>query len=369
MLIKLSEVLLLTQNSNLVYQVERVTNSLGVQLQCSANPVIADVDWSSYRYILVGEDLAGECSNARMPRRAGLAIVHCDREPSPQTTAWERELWKGAVALGAVNVVGLPSAEFWLREALADATRENATRENATRAHLIAVAPGSGGAGASTLAINLGLRAVSQGLSAVVIDTDPTGGGIDLILGAEEQPGTRWCDIDPGSGRIAAETLVNALPVFNGLSFLSHGRAGIHIPEVEVLAAVVDAGRRGFDLVVVDLPRGLSPTSELLISQADLSVIAVRNHVRSVAASASLREWVRAVGGKSLFVVTADHKGVSVPDIALALGERDLTEIPFIPSMSTRADEGEFPAMPPAYSQICDHLIDVARDKLGQKAA
>lgn len=364
MLMKPCEVLLLTQNSNLVHQVKRVTNSLGVSLQCSDNPFLVHVDWSSYQYILMGDDLAGECSEARLPRRSGIAIVHCEREPSPETTAWERELWKCAVTLGAVNVVGLPSAEFWLRDALADVTRENETR-----AHLIAVIPGSGGAGASTLAINLGLRAVSQGLSVLVIDIDPTGGGIDLTLGAEEQQGTRWCDIDPGSGRIAAGTLVNALPVFNGLSFLSHGRARVHVPEVEVLAAVVDAGRRGFDLVIVDLPRGLSPATELLISQADLSVIAVRNHVRSVAASASVREWIRSVGGKTHCVVAAGHKGVSVPDVALALGEKDLSEIPFIPSMSTRADEGEFPPMPPAYSQVCDHLLDVTRGKQGLKAA
>ena len=364
MLKKPSEVLLLTQNSDLVFQVERVTASIGLSLQSSADPFLVHVDWSSYRYILVGEDLAGECSDARLPRRSGIAIVHCEREPGPETTAWERELWKCAVTLGAINVVGLPSAEFWLRDALAEATREEKSRS-----HLMVVTPGSGGAGASTLAINLGLRAVAQGLSTLVVDTDPAGGGLDLTLGAEEQQGARWCDIEPGGGRIAGGTLANALPVFNGLSFLSHGRAKFHNPDVEVLAAVVDAGRRAFDLVVVDVPRGLTPSSELLISQADLCVIAVRNHVRSVAASASLRDWIRVTGGKSLFVVTADQKGVSVPDVALALGERDITELPFIPSMSTRADEGEFPSMPSAYSLVCDHLLDVTRGVQGLRAA
>ena len=333
-------------------------------MRCSDNPFLVHVDWDSYRYILVGDDLASECGEARLPRRSGIAIVHCDRHPGPETTAWERELWKQAVTLGAINVVGLPSAELWLRDALSDPRHINEPL-----APLIAVIPGSGGAGASTLSINLGLRAVSQGLSAVVIDTDPIGGGIDLTLGAEEQHGARWCDINPGSGRIAAETLGNALPVFNGLSFLSHGRAGIHSPEAEVLAAVVDAGRRAFDLVIADIPRGITPASELLISHSNLSVIVVRNHVRSVAASASLREWIRMVGGRSHYAVTADNKGVSVLDVAHALGERDITELPFIPSMTTRADEGEFPSMSHSYSQVCDHLLALSRESEQLKAA
>lgn len=359
-----AEILLLTQNSDLVFHVEEIADSMEVSVHRSDNPFLVHLDWSSYRYILVGSDLANECGDARLPRRSGIAIIHCDRDPGPETTAWERELWKHAVTLGAANVVGLPSAEFWLRDALTDIRHRNEPLSP-----LIAVMPGSGGAGASTLSINLGLRAVSQGVSAVVIDTDPVGGGLDLTLGAEEQQGVRWSDIDPGSGRIAAETLVNALPVFNGLSFLSYGRAKIHLPETEVLAAVVDAARRAFDLVIVDVPRGLTSASELLVSQADLSVIAVRNHVRSVAASASMHEWVHLVGGKSHYVVTADHKGVSVHDISRALGERDLTELPFIPSMTTRADEGEFPSMPHAYSQVCDQLLALSREAEPAKVA
>lgn len=359
-----AEVLLLTSNSDLVFQVKRIAIPIGMTVHSTDNPFLVHVDWNTYRYILVGSDLAGECGEARLPRRSGIAIIHCDRDSGSEGTDWERELWKHAVTLGAANVVGLPSAEFWLRDVLS-----GLGHKNEQLSPLIAVTPGSGGAGASTLAVNLGLRAVSQGFSAVVIDSDPVGGGIDLTLGTEEVQGARWCDINPGSGRIATETLVSALPVFNGLSFLSHGRAGIHVPEPEVLAAVVDAGRRAFDVVIADIPRGLTPSSQLLISQSDLSVIVVRNHVRSVAASAGMNEWIRTVGGKSHFVVTADHKGVSVPDVARALGERDLTELPFIPSMTTRADEGEFPTMSHSYSQVCDHLLALSREVEKFKAA
>lgn len=374
MLNQSNEVLLITQNSDLISHVERVTQSIDLPLHCTGLPpsvhqLSAQVDWGSYPYILVGEDLARECSELQPPRRGGIAIVHCDREQSPESNSWEqdsweRELWKHAVSLGASNVVGLPSAEFWLRDALADVIRPDESR-----AHIVTVMPGSGGAGASTLAVNLGLRAVNQGLSTLVIDGNPLGGGIDLTLGAEEKAGTRWCDIDPGGGRIAAGTLANALPVFNGLSFLSHGRAKVHTPDPEVFAAVVDAGRRAFELVVVDLSHGLTPSSELLITQSDLAVIVVRNHVRSVAASATLREWIHTLGGKSHCVVTADHKGVSVPDIALALGEQEITELPFIPSMSTRADEGEFPSMSASYSQVCDRLLELIRGTPHAKAA
>lgn len=355
MLTQPSELLLVTNDSELISHVQRIASAIGMSLECRDNPFRAHVDWESFSYVLLGDDLAQECQAASLPRRSGLAIVHGDREISPETGAWERELWKCAVTLGAENVIGLPGAEFWLRDTLAQALRHVEDRGS-----LIAVIPGSGGAGATTLAVNLGLRAVNQGTAALVIDADPVGGGIDLILGAEELTGTRWCDIDPGTGRIAADTLAHALPTSHGLTFLSHGRGKVHIPDTDVVAAVVDAGRRAFDLVIVDLPRGNSSVAEQVVAQADLTLIAVRNHVRAVAASASLRSWVRTVGGSAHFVATADQKGVSIMDVSLALGEKDLSEIPFIPSMCTRADEGDYPSMPTAYAQVCDRLLGKA---------
>lgn len=355
--------LLITQDLNLQTHVEQLASTIGLAIEYSDNPFRVHPRWSTYAYIIVGSDLAQECCQARLPRRSHIALVHIDGATINEPGSWERALWQSAVTLGAENVVGLPSGESWLREALVSA------KGNESLGKLIAVMPGSGGSGASTFAVNIGLRAVNQGKKVLLIDSDRLGGGIDLTLGTEEVVGTRWHDIDPGSGRIAAHTLESALPKFQGLSFLSFGRSGAKGPEQDVLAAVVDAGRRAFDLVVIDMARELTTESELIITSADCTVISVRNHVRPVAAGARVREFVRSVGGKPLFVLSADSKGVGASDVAQALGVSQLLELPFIPSMATRADEGEFPSMTNSYASICDHILSVVHGDVIQKAA
>lgn len=355
--------LLITQDSNLRLRIERLASSIGLTLEYSDNPFRVHSQWSAYPYIIVGSDLAQECCEARLPRRSHIALAHLDGVTISEQGSWERALWQSAVTLGAENVVGLPSGESWLREALGDA------RGHESLGKLISVVPGSGGSGASTFAVNIGLRAVSQGKKVLLIDADRLGGGIDLTLGTEEVVGTRWHDIDPGSGRIAAHTLESALPKFQGLSFLSFGRSGSNGPEQEVLAAVVDAGRRAFELVIIDMARELTSESELIVSNADCTVISVRNHVRPVAASARVREFIRSVGGKPLFVLSMDNKGVGASDVAQALGVSHLLELPFIPSMVTRADDGEFPSMTSSYATTCDHILSLVHGQTIKQAA
>ena len=347
------ELLLVTESLTVREQVTPIAAAVGLGVQVADTIDSVLHDWLSYTYVVIGEDQAPSLAQNRPPRRAGVVIVHGDRVEGLETSNWERELWKSAVAIGADNVIGLPSSAFWLSDAL----RACAPSSN-EHGLVMAFIPGSGGSGASTAAVNVGMRAVSRGTSAVVIDADSLGGGLDLILGAEEMSGTRWGSINPGEGRIAASTLASALPVSGGLAFLSHTRREPHQPQPDMLAAVIDAARRTFDLVVVDLPHSISTETELVVSLAKLTAITVRNHVRSVAAGASVHQWVRESGGNPHYIISTDHKGVSFPDIALALGERSLSEIPFIPSMSTRADEGELPAMPTGYAAVCDHLID-----------
>jgi len=360
--------ILLTQDSALINQVQQLCSPMGLVVDCVDNPFRAHSQWREYPYVLIGADLAGECIDAHLPRRPKVALVHRDTDleinVSANTGQWERGLWQQALALGAENVVALPSSDFWLRDALTCITQSGDSK-----GELIAVIPGSGGVGASTFSVNLGFRAVQQGFRTLLVDADPLGGGIDLVLGAEEVGGTRWPEVDPGGGRIAAQTLDSALPEFQGLKFLSHARAHFSAPGSEVLAAVIDAGRRAFDRVIVDLPRSGEVATELMVGQAVTTIIPVRNHVRSVSAAAQLRKWVREVGGKAQFVLLADNKGVSATDVGLALGETALAEIPFIPSMSTRADEGDIPTITAAYSQFCDRILGELPNAVDTKAA
>ena len=62
------------------------------------------------------------------------------------------------------------------------------------RGAAVAVVGGCGGAGASVLAAALAVTAVRHGGRALLVDCDPLGGGLDLVLGAEHVAGLRWPD-------------------------------------------------------------------------------------------------------------------------------------------------------------------------------
>ena len=94
--------------------------------------------------------------------------------------------WQAAVAVGAQQIVTLPAAAHELMAVLADAAE--AVRDAGTRGPVVAVLAGRGGGGASVFA-----TAVAQAATeSLLIDGDPWGGGLDLVLGSETEPGLRW---------------------------------------------------------------------------------------------------------------------------------------------------------------------------------
>jgi secretion/DNA translocation related CpaE-like protein len=363
--------LLVTADSRIINIVKTVVDPMGIDVQVVTSPLIAREIWESSACVLVGSDLAGECVENLAPRRAHVIVVHIKEEPESGVLTqpnFERDIWRHAVALGAENVLELPAANFWLVDALSPFVIPESIK-GLPGSNVISVIGGSGGAGASTFAANLAAIALTQGMSSVVIDFDQFGGGIDLLLGAEEMSGTRWPDIDPGAGRIAEDTLSAALPKVNGVSFLSQSRTASSEATGEVVAAVVDAARRAFDLVVLDLPREQSECNGLLIGQSLVTCVITRNHVRAIAASISLSQWVKKCGNHSRFVVISDSKGLGLPDVCGALGDQGLTEIAFMPSMTTRADEGDPPGINSGYRDVCQALLDEVRTQHSRNAA
>ena len=57
--------------------------------------------------------------------------------------------------------------------------------------------------------------------STLLVDLDPLGGGLDLLLGAERLAGLRWPDLAGARGRLGGGMLRDALPRLDGLSLLS----------------------------------------------------------------------------------------------------------------------------------------------------
>lgn len=143
------------------------------------------------------------------------------------------------------------------------------------------------------LATALGLAAAGQGLRTLLVDADPYGGGVDLMLGLEEHEGVRWHDLAERRGRLSSATLRETLPRSGDLSVLSW-RRGEPVPvSDDAVSSLVDAAVRGFDLVVVDVPRYPGDVGRAALRSADTTLLLVPAEVRATVAADGLAATLR----------------------------------------------------------------------------
>ena len=210
--------------------------------------------------------------------------------------------FQAAIAVGAQKVIVLPNQDGELMAELSDAA--DASRDEDRRGAIVGVIAGRGGAGASVFATALAQTAAD----ALLVDADPWGGGIDLVLGCEGETGLRWPDLTLQGGRLSYTALRDALPQRHGVSVLSGGRTGSDIDAVP-LGAVIDAGSRGGTTVICDLPRRSTDAVEMVLDAADLVVVVAPADVRSCAAAAAIAPWVSAANPNAGVVVRGPSPG------------------------------------------------------------
>lgn len=335
--------LLVTADSQVVDDVLRLAAAAAVDVHLATDPESARSRWAVAPLVLVGADVAAAMARARLPRRADVVLV------TRQALAAD---WEAAVAIGAEHVAAFPDGERWLIDRLTDCG-EGRSRGGA----LLAVMGCGGGSGASTLAGALALTAASQGMRVLLVDADPFGGGLDLLLGVEGVPGARWADLSDSRGRISAVTLQQNLPHLGAVGVLSWGRAGPTALPVDAMASVLDAAERAADLVVVDLPRSLDPAADLVLTRARETVLACSAHVRPVAAASGLVEHVASRCVSVRVVVRGDRRGLDVDTVVDALPSVVVTEMPFCEPLARRADAGEPPLLAGAYGRAVSEVL------------
>jgi secretion/DNA translocation related CpaE-like protein len=303
--------------------VEVVTASTGV-------PVV----WRSAAVVVVGSDLAAALAATGLPRRPDVVVVAGD-EPDPA-------LWRATVDLGAAHLLSLPADEQQLVELLSDAVEERTAGSS-----LIAVIGACGGAGASTVAAALAVTSARAG-STLLVDSDRYGGGLDVLLGAEQQPGARWSDLVGTRGRLSAAALTEALVQLDGLAVLSWDRGGSAELSAETATAVLAAATRGFRRVIVDLPRRLDDASTVFAAAADLVVMVVPATVRATAAAAVVgADVLRHCGAVHLVVRDPSDRRLTVAEIAGALGLQVVAVVQSEAAVVAAAERGEPPLRRP----------------------
>ncbi|MFJ9342496.1 septum site-determining protein Ssd [Streptomyces sp. NPDC101733] len=300
----------------------------------------AGIDWESAPLVLVGDDIARRMGGA--PRRDGVLLVGRDLD--------DPLVWQRAVEIGAEEVLRLPDAEHRLVDRIADVV-EGAGKPAVT----VGVIGGSGGAGASTLACALALRAARAGERTILIDGDPLGGGVDVLLGGESAEGLRWPDFAASRGRVGAGALEESLPELHALRVLSWDRGErVTVPPAAVRSVVAAARRRG-GVVVVDLPRRVDESVAEVLAQLDLVLLVVPGELRSVAAAGRVAAGVRMLARDVRVVVRGRcPDGLDAEAVARLLRAPLAGEVPVEVGLPGRVAEGEPPGARGALARFCD---------------
>lgn len=333
----------------LIDEVVRLASTVALEVQVASDLSAATAHWLSAPLVIIGSDVVTDSSS--LGRRARVIVAHVENDDDDAVS--QRDMWRFAVEVGAEHVVELPDGERWLLESLRECA-EGPPRDGA----VVAVLGGSGGVGTSTLSVNTAVTASRRGLRSLLVDADPWGGGLDLVLGAEDVAGARWSDLHNVTGHLPSGHLDAALPRVCDISVLACARTDDVLPPHETMTAVLESGRRSHDLVIVDCSRCADDLLAVVLSSSDAAVLLVGDHVRATAAAARRHAWLRTKVGAVRVVHASSPRGISADDVSRALGVELVASIPHVPSMTIRADEGEFPSLPRSYAAACESIVD-----------
>jgi len=324
-------VLLVTADASVREDVERLAAAVGLTVEAVPEPGAAGRRWVETPLVLLGRDTAG----LGVPvRRTGVVLVG---------SVPDEAVWRLAVQCGAEAVAVLPADEAWLLERLA-CEADGA----GTPGRVLGVLGGRGGAGASTLAAGAAVAAARSGADVLLVDADPAGGGLDLLLGMESRPGLGWPDLRRVSGVLRGSLLRDGLPQDDRLRLLGWGSEPAEALPVAALEAVLDAGRRSHDLVVVDLPRSADPATVAALWRLDLLLLVVPAEVRAAATAATTVARVGPdVGASQLVVRGPAPTGLTVEAVAEAVGLPVAAVWPDEPGLAVDADRGVPPGTRP----------------------
>lgn len=311
----------------------RLSNDIERIVAAAGRPLILATDagsisrqaWTRAGAVVLDGSDPSMAALSELPRR-GRVLLICRDEPTS-------EVWRRAVEVGVEQVLALPEDEARLIEAFAGMSSVT----SAGRAPVVVVVGGRGGAGASVLCAAIGLCAPD---GALIVDADPYGGGIDLLLGWEDMEGLRWPDIDMRSGRVSFDALRRALPHRRGLVVLSGDRSG-GAGNIETIAGVIDSARAAGVPVVVDLSRRLGAISTVALERADLAVVLTPAEVRACASAALVAEAVRCTNPNVGVVVRGPAPGgLRATEVAKIVGVPLIAAMRPEPNLASRLDNG-----------------------------
>lgn len=350
-----ASVVVATADPDLLDGILSITAAVGVDPLLAGDAGALRPVWTAAGVVLIGADEAARVAALGLPRRPGVFLVGTELDGN-ELLAW-------SMPLGAA-VMTLPASAGRLSTVIGELARPQPGD-----GRLICVVGGSGGAGASTCASALALAAARSCGPTMLVDADPGGGGVDLMLGAESLPGWRWPRLAGARGHLG--DLSGQLPHSDGVDVLAMSRdeagAGWRLA-AEPLGAVLRSATRTHRLTVVDLPRSLSNASREAISQAHLVLLVVAGHVRGAAAARAMLSGLADLSADVAIIVRQVRPRLhDAESLAATLGLDLLGSIEHDLGLVSAAERGEPPASA-SLGEVCRAILShAALDAAGRR--
>lgn len=234
----------------------------------------------------------------------------------------------------------------------------------------ILLSAASGGVGLSVLASLVAREFVRCGHSCVLVDADLEAGGLDVLLGVENDRGLRWHDLDVPSGIPDARSVMAALPRWDDVPVLSLRGGEEGCPSADDVVDVVLALAAQGD-VVVDVGRAVHGA----VTGGLASVIGIQGMTRLLVVDLSVPGLDRARGALGGMprppdvVVGMQPRGmkgsrgmVLLPQACEYLGTEILGPVPMHPTLCSDLLSGlGASSVPRSMRRALSGLVDVVR--------
>lgn len=297
------QALLVARDPSVVEPCLAAAAAAGATVEVVRDPARVRAQWRSAPCVLVGVEMAALVAGIALEPRPGVHLVGGRLD---ELASWSAPL--------QASVVLLPEQTGTLTQVLEQGG------ERPGDAVVVRLVGGSGGLGTSTLACALGVQAARHGIRAAVVEADPTGGGLDVVLGAEDEPGWRWPDLRSAAGHVDA--LSGRLPRVADVDVVAQGRGtrggAVPAPSPEAVRAVMGSLCRSHELVVVDAGTSDAPLLDawpgqrhVVLCSADVrGVVAARSRVQA-AGLHDVELVVRTGAGRRIAPeLVAEHLGI-----------------------------------------------------------
>ncbi|GAA3729431.1 secretion/DNA translocation related CpaE-like protein [Spinactinospora alkalitolerans] len=338
--------LLVTDDPDLLDDLLRLAAAADVEVTVAHAAAHASREWPRAPLVVVGADLVAALADLEPDRHPNVVVAGSGSAGAPtggRTSGADERIWNAALRIGAREVLAVPERETRLVDLFAEATEGGLER-----ARVVAVVGGRGGAGASLLAVALALAGERARLRTLLVDADPLGSGLDLLIGEEHVTGTRWGELTARQGRMSWPSLHGALPTVRGLTLLTWARGPAARIPAPAMRAVLASAVRGTDLVVADLPRTLDATAHEVLRRTTVALLAVPADVHAVMSASRIAPMLRDhVADLRLVVRGASPAGLPADAVALSLGLPLAGELADEPGIDRALERGEPPAARP----------------------